>query len=149
MRRLREIVMFITVAIIVVFASSCGGEEYEPSTIVIEDGSENVMTISVKEVNSNNGLFVIENCGEKKITYGDRNYLEKHIDGQWMGLVVYNQRTMTEPSYELWPGESKEYETEWEDLEAGEYRYVLPFTVVGDETEGPGQSYYIAALFTI
>ena len=76
-------------------------------------------------------------------------YREKQIDGERMGLIQYNQREMTEPSYDLWPGESAEYETEWGDLEEGEYRYVVPFTVIEDESEVPGQRYCIAARFTI
>ena len=76
-------------------------------------------------------------------------YREKQIDGEWMGLVQYNQREMTEPSYDLWPGESAEYETEWGDLEEGEYRYVVPFTVIEDEDEAPRQRYCTAARFTI
>ena len=56
---------------------------------------------------------------------------------------------MTEPSYDLWPGESAEYETEWGDLEEGEYRYVVPFTVIEDEDEAPGQRYCTVARFTI
>ena len=76
-------------------------------------------------------------------------YREKQIDGEWMGLIQYNQREMTEPSYDLWPGESAEYETEWGDLEEGEYRYVVPFTVIEDEDEAPGQRYCTVARFTI
>ena len=76
-------------------------------------------------------------------------YREKQIDGEWMGLIQYNQREMTEPSYDLWPGESAEYETEWGDLEEGEYRYVVPFTVIEDEDEAPRQRYCTAARFTI
>ena len=130
--------------------SSCSSQEkYEPSTVVLDEGVEKLLTIAVKEINDSKGIFTLKNCSEKKIVYGDRNYLEKYIDGEWMGLVEYNQRSMTEPSYDLWPEESKEYEAEWGELEEGEYRYVLPFTVVGEESEDLRQRYYIAAVFTI
>ena len=149
MKSLRGIALLVTVALIVAFASSCGEAKYEPSTVVLEEDAEKFLTVCVEEVDSGEGTFVFENRSEKRIEYGDRNYLEKQIDGEWMGLVQYNQREMTEPSYDLWPGESAEYETEGSNLEEGEYRYVIPFTVIEDESEAPRQSYCIAALFTI
>ena len=146
---LRGIVLLLTAALIVVFASSCGEAKYEPSTVVLEEAAEKFLTVRVEEADSGKGTFVFENRGEKRIEDGDRNYLEKQIDGEWMGQIQYNQREMTEPSYDLWPGESVEYETGWGDLEEGEYRYVVPFTVIEDEDEAPGQRYCIAARFTI
>ena len=141
MKSMRGIALLVTVALIVAFASSCGEAKYEPSTVVLEEDAEKFLTVCVEEVDSGEGTFVFENRSEKRIEYGDRNYLEKQIE--------YNQREMTEPSYDLWPGESAEYETEWSNLEEGEYRYVIPFTVIEDESEAPSQSYCIAALFTI
>ena len=146
---LRGIVLLLTAATIVAFVASCGKAKYEPSTVVLEEDAEKFLTVCVEEADSGKGTFVFENRGEKRIEYGDGNYLEKQIDGEWMGLVQYNQREMTEPSYDLWPGDRAEYETEWGDLEEGEYRYVVPFTVIGDESETPRQRYCIAAWFTI
>lgn len=146
---LRGIVLLLTAAAIMVFAASCGEAKYEPSAVVLEEDAEKFLTVCVEKADSGKGAFVFENRGEKRIEYGDGNYLEKQIDGEWMGLIQYNQREMTEPSYDLWPGESAEYETEWGDLEEGEYRYVVPFTVIEDEDEAPRQRYCTAARFTI
>ena len=87
MKSLRGIALLVTVALIVAFASSCGEAKYEPSTVVLEEDAEKFLTVCVEEVDSGEGTFVFENRSEKRIEYGDRNYLEKQIDGEWMGLV--------------------------------------------------------------
>ena len=53
---------------------------------------------------------------------------------------------MTEPSYELEPQESIDYQTKWDGLDGGEYRYVVPFSVSGD---GNGEVYHAAVSFTV
>ena len=149
MRKLSGIVLLMMVAAIVIFISSCGGAEYEPSTVVLDESAEKFLTISVEETDCRKGVFILKNRCEEKISYGDRNYLEINIEGEWKGLVRYNQRTITEPSYDLWPGESTEYKTEWDVLENGNYRYVLPFTVIGNENKDSRQSFCIAVQFEI
>lgn len=100
-------------------------------------------------MNSSGGIFAFENCCDEVLSYGDRNLLEKSIDGEWQGVVSYNQREMTEPSYELDPEESVEYETSWGTLDAGDYRYVVAFTIIGGDSSEPPHIYYTEARFTI
>lgn len=130
--------------------SSCSHKtEYEPSNVEIDEKFSSFLSVSVEEADSNSGAFVLENCCDRVLLYGDRNFLEKKIDGIWNSVVEYNQREMTEPSYELEPKESAAYETEWDMLDEGEYRYVIQFYVIGSEDIDPQQAYNSAVSFTI
>ena len=123
-----------------------GKSKYEPSEVKIEDEAGSFLNVRVEKADRNGGTFTLENCGDQRITYSDRNFLEKQINGEWNGVVAYNQRTMTEPSYELEPQESIDYQTKWDGLDEGEYRYVVPFSVSGD---GNGEVYHAAVSFTV
>lgn len=113
------------------FASSCGGKEtYEPSTVTVDKDAGEFISIEVKDVNSSGGIFAFENCCDEVLSYGDRNLLEKSIDGEWRG-------------------ESVEYETSWGALDAGDYRYVVAFTIIGGDSSEPPHTYYTEARFTI
>ena len=123
-----------------------GKSKYEPSEVKIEDEARSFLNVRVEKADRNGGTFTLENCGDQRITYSDRNFLEKQINGEWNGVVAYNQRTMTEPSYELEPQESIDYQTKWDGLDEGEYRYVVPFSVSGDKN---GEVYHAAVSFTV
>lgn len=130
------------------FASCKTETEYEPSTVPEDEISDEYFQIDVVDVDAQSGLFVFTNCSDKRVSYGDRNLLEKNIDGKWMSVISYNQRELAEPSYELLPHESIEYKTEWGPLEEGDYRYIIPLTPLSDE-HTLGLSLYAAASFTI
>lgn len=150
MKMLRIISLFAATMVIVFVATSCNNKEkYEPSTVILDEEAVNFLSVSVKEASSDEGIFILENCCEQVVSYGDRNILEKNIDGEWKGVVEYNSREMTEPSYELESKKSVEYRTEWGALDKGEYRYVILFTVAGDESIDLRRVYYTAISFSI
>ena len=84
MKRLR--ILPLTVVILaLVMVSSCGGKsKYEPSEVKIEDEAGSFLNVRVEKADRNGGTFTLENCGDQRITYSDRNFLEKQIMGNGM-----------------------------------------------------------------
>lgn len=130
-----------------VMSSCSGGEKYELSDVAV-DSEVGDLTVTVGSADSEGGTFTFANSGDRTFCYGDRNMLERYMDGAWHTVISYAQRTMTEPSYQLEGKSTLEYETSWDTLEEGEYRYVVPFWSV-EEDLAERETYYIAAYFTI
>lgn len=133
-----------------VLTSSCKQKIiYEPSAFTIDE-EEVGFKIYVEEADREAGMFIFTNCHDETVSYGDRNLLEKNIDGNWQSVVNYNQRELAEPSYELKQNERVEYETNWGGLlESGEYRYIVPFTVEASNNYELPVIHYSVAYFTI
>ena len=131
----QQIILMSLLTALVMMAGGCGKPEYEPSPYVdtVLAAPEGV-TLTVEEIKNPGGgwtcggTFTLKNDGDQTVCYGDRNLLEwkGEDDSGWYSLISYAQRTMSEPEYMLSPGEEVSYETTWEHLKDGLYRYVMP-----------------------
>ena len=146
-KHIRFVMLFCSTLWMLCLLSGCAGQEgYGPSSVSLDAKDEEWMAVSIKETGKTGVTFVLKNCGHTDISYGDRNILEKNMDGQWREVLSYTRREMTEPDYLLEPGVSTEYETTWDSLSEGDYRYILPFRVMDGET---GNIHYAAVNFTV
>lgn len=135
---------------------ACGNDPEGDPTEYEEVNTVDGIAMEVKEETvSPEGLtVVVENESIEEAIYGDDFVLERMIEGNW-----YQMTTLLEEEnygfnaigYSLIPGESGEWEVNWEwlygSLERGEYRIikgVLDFREAGNFDE-----YYLAAEFVI
>lgn len=123
--------------------------QYVPSTISISEDASQYIEIGVDEISRSSGVFTFSNCSSSVLIYSDRNILEKYINDEWQGVVAFNNRAMTEPSYELAPNESVEYDTDWPKIDEGEYRFIVPFSLKSQSEPDSNKIWYEAVYFTI
>ncbi len=125
------------------------------------------LSISVKEVSSSEGIFVIKNNTDRVMMYGNDFYIQEYRDDKWYfrdympdDSDPYHAYTVTAEGYLVMPGEEAEIECNWvkmhmyDPLPPGKYRLVKYFFDEGTpdtywEDNFPTPEYYIACEFEI
>lgn len=116
---------------------------------------EAIVLLLKKDTLTNKGAtFVMKNNSTTETyEYGNPFYLEIKRNNEWVKLETINDLSFTLPAFGLQPGESKEFNINWEygygELKSGTYRLVKDVFRSGDEPIDESKKIYLYAEFTI
>ncbi len=150
----RYLCLLIFMALILTLTSGCVEKaDWKPTALENVNNFDGVYMIVNEETVSPTGLTVVlENNSDSQCIYSEDFLLEKKIKGNWYQVpVIIESYGFNDIGYNLAPGESGEWNVEWDwlygSLDTGEYRIVK--NIIYFRSTGDYDQYKLAADFKI
>ena len=106
--------------------------KYEPTGFTEKIPLSDHVTLIVQSATLDAGLFSLTNNGNNSIFYGDSNFIEAMIDNTWCTVTYIPEKAVADIAYHLEPGESANYTVNWNGINAGFYRFIVPIYMTND-----------------